>query len=351
MKKILFTALFAVALIGNAFAGTAHIANNNPVGGDVLSADTCDHPIDPVLFAQLPMDCDGSWALVTSDTDLGYFVYDDYEVFGAITDIHFWGGDLHYGSTGWSECDEDPMTFNIHFCPDTGAGAPDEANPVCVYTVTLAHDPTAVCLLSGVYQVWEWYTTLDPQCNLLTGWVGIQGVGNGDTCVFMWYNSDQAYGYNSWQNGGYTTYQQAFCLTGFIPEVCLVCNAVCQSPRVPRMNGTIQWDLTVTNCGTAAVAPVWGEIVPTNIDCNGPQYDFDLYQNIYANLAAGASFTNYYYYRPAPGSVPYPTFIEVALWTYVGTAPNTYVGSCCFEFIFTTEWGRGEGTTWGENGE
>jgi hypothetical protein len=192
---------------------------------------------------------------------------------------------------------------------------------------------------------------LSPVCNLQQGWVGIQGLGNGDTCVFMWYNSQDVYGFNSWQNNGYTTYQQAFCLTGQPEEYCLVCNAVCQSPRVPREGGTIQWDLTVTNCGSATIAPVWGEIVPTNIDCNGPQYDFNLYKNIYASLAPAASFTRYYYYRPAPGTVPYPTFIQVALWTFVGTAPNTYIGGCCFEFIFTTAWGRGEGATWGENGE
>jgi hypothetical protein len=238
------------------------------------------------------------------------------------------------------------MTFNIHFCPDNGAGAPDEANPVCVYLVTLNHDPTAVCVLSGVYQVWEWYTTLDPACNLLAGWVGIQGVGNLDTCVFMWYNSDQAFGYNSWQAGGYTTYQQAFCLTGEFQEYCLVCTATSYSDRVPRVGGTIQWDLTVTNCGTAAVSPLWGEIVPTNVDCNGPQYDFNLTKNMAPGLAPGATFTGYYYY--SPGSVA-GAFVEVALWNYVGDAPNNYYGGCCFEFVFTSQWGR-DASTWGENG-
>jgi hypothetical protein len=208
MKKILLiTAIFAVALIGNAFAGTSHIANDNPVGGDILASDTCNFTLpDDVLFEQLPMDCDGSWALVTSDTDLGYMVYDDYQAFGTeITDIHFWGGDLQ---CCWSECDEDPMTFNIVFTPDDGSGMPDLVNPACTYNVTVAHDPTAVCVLSGVYNVWEWFVTLDPPCALTTGWVGIEGVGNGDTCVFMWFNSDSAAGYGSlsYQTGiGFTT--------------------------------------------------------------------------------------------------------------------------------------------------
>ncbi|MCP4633075.1 MAG: hypothetical protein GY855_09130, partial [candidate division Zixibacteria bacterium] len=146
-----------------------------------------------------------------------YFVYDDYEAFGTITALHWWGSDLHYDSTsGWAECDEDPMAFNINFCPDNGSGAPNEANPACTYTIALAHYPYAVCVLDSVYQLWEWYTLLDPVCNMQQGWVGIQGVGNADSCVFMWYNSDDIYGfgYNSWQNGGYTDFQQAFCLNG-----------------------------------------------------------------------------------------------------------------------------------------
>ncbi|MCP4633095.1 MAG: hypothetical protein GY855_09230, partial [candidate division Zixibacteria bacterium] len=181
---------------------TRYIANANPCRGDILASDTCS---SGSLFEQLPLDCDGSWAVVTSDTDLEYFVYDDYEAFGSISNIQWWGIDLHYGAKSWEECDEDPATFNIHFCPDNGSGAPDEANPVSVYTITVVHAPPAVCVLAGVYSVWEWYTELDPVCNLQQGWVGIQGVGNGDTCVFMWYNSrENVFGYNSWQNNGYT---------------------------------------------------------------------------------------------------------------------------------------------------
>ncbi len=216
MKHIIFILIIALSMTGIANANDAFITNPNPIGGDLLASDTCGFTFpDMVFFSQLPENCDGAWALVTSDSDLGYFVYDDYEAFGTITDLHFWGGDLHYGASGWEECDEDPATFNINFCPDTGAGSPDEANPACTYTLTLMHNPNAVCLLDSAYQLWEWYTVLDPACNLQQGWVGVQGVGNGDTCVFMWYNAtENVFGYNSWQNGGYTEYQQAFCITG-----------------------------------------------------------------------------------------------------------------------------------------
>ncbi|MCP4633433.1 MAG: T9SS type A sorting domain-containing protein [candidate division Zixibacteria bacterium] len=137
-----------------------------------------------------------------------------------------------------------------------------------------------------------------------------------------------------------------------LPDTCLDCSVANYSPRVPREGGTIYWDMTVTNCGSVSIPSVYGEILPTNTDCNGSQYDFNLYKVIGTGFAPGASFTDYYYYRPAPGTVPYPTFTEVALWTYVGTAPNNYLSACCFEFTFTTEWGRGgDGDSWGGNGE
>ncbi len=118
------------------------------------------------------------------------------------------------------------------------------------------------------------------------------------------------------------------------------------TPRVPRVDGTIQWDLTVSNCGSYAIDPLWGEIIPTNYDCNGPQFDFNLYKNLNFGLNPGASFTGHYYYYP--GEVA-PGFTDVALWIFVGTAPNDYTASCCFEFAFTSEWGRGDGNQncWG----
>ncbi len=342
MKNLIFILIFALFLTGIVNANDAFITNPNPIGGDLLAADTCDAP--DLLFSQLPTDCEwGEWAVLVSDTDLGYSVYDDYEAFGSICNIQWWGIYLEYG-IGWAPCEEDPMTFNINFCPDNGSGAPDEANPACTYTVTTVHNPDTVCLLDEAYQLWEWYTELDPVCNLQSGWVGIQGVGNGDTCVFLWDNSDQAFGYNSWQNG-YTTYQQAFCLGG-TGHPCLICDATGLTPRVPRVDGTIQWDLNVINCGSIPFAPIWGEIVPTNYDCNGPQFDFNLQKYLTPSLGPGEDYTGHYYYYP--GTVA-GSFVDVALWTFIGTGPNNYMAGCCFEFVFTSEWGRGDGNQnyWG----
>jgi hypothetical protein len=110
--------------------------------------------------------------------------------------------------------------------------------------------------------------------------------------------------------------------------------------------------MSVTNCGSVNIPSVYGEILPTNVDCNGPQYDFNLFKVIGTNLGPGGSQTDYYYYRPAPGTVPYPTFVEVALWSYVGPGANNYYASCCFEFTFTTAWGRGGGAdSWGSQND
>ncbi|MCP4632928.1 MAG: T9SS type A sorting domain-containing protein [candidate division Zixibacteria bacterium] len=131
------------------------------------------------------------------------------------------------------------------------------------------------------------------------------------------------------------------------PEQCLVCNTVCQTPNVPRENGTIQWDMTVINCGTAVFTPVVGEIFPTNIDCNGPQFDFNLISTVTPSLTPGDSVTNYYYFLP--GAVT-SQIVEAALWIYVGAEANNYINGCCFEFAFTSQWNRDDASSWGANG-
>ncbi|MCP4631956.1 MAG: T9SS type A sorting domain-containing protein [candidate division Zixibacteria bacterium] len=133
-----------------------------------------------------------------------------------------------------------------------------------------------------------------------------------------------------------------------VQDTCLVCSVVNQTPRVPRDNGTIQWDMTIMNCGFVQLPAVVGEIIPTNTDCNGTQYDFNLTRTVATWLDPGATSTSYYYYHTGPVD---PFFVDVAVNIGVGPAVNNYYGSCCFEFTFTTSWARGGNPNyWGDKG-
>ncbi len=124
----------------------------------------------------------------------------------------------------------------------------------------------------------------------------------------------------------------------FYPQFqCLNCEAVTLTPEVPNENGTIQWNLTVTNCGSQTISNVVGEIYPTVGDCaSGTQYDYNLMRFLTNNLGAGQSFTGRYWYRPI-----LVTGVDLAAIAIdVGPAINNYIASCCFEFYFSYEWGR-----------
>ncbi|MCP4580814.1 MAG: T9SS type A sorting domain-containing protein [candidate division Zixibacteria bacterium] len=135
-------------------------------------------------------------------------------------------------------------------------------------------------------------------------------------------------------------------------DSCLNCSATTSTPRVPNINGTIMWDLDVTNCSISPLN-VYAEIYPTVGDCaSGTQYDFNINRLVVSNLASGDSATLYYWYRP--GTVN--GVIDAAINIDVGPSIGNYVGSCCFEFIFAYEFGRqgndidfGPGE-WGERG-
>ncbi len=123
----------------------------------------------------------------------------------------------------------------------------------------------------------------------------------------------------------------------FFPQFrCLTCDAETSTPEVPNEEGTISWNLTVTNCSSQNT-DVRGEIYPTVGDCaSGTQYDYNLTRLITTNLEAGQSYTGRYWYRPI-----LVTGIDLAaITTEVGPAVNDYIASCCFEFFFSYEWGR-----------
>jgi hypothetical protein len=151
-----------------------------------------------------------SWSFLTSDTELGYTVFENYAgVFGTIEEVHFWGLDL---ICCWSECDEDPADFEIAFYQDAG-GIP--GTQVGLYNVTIS--PVPVALFGGAYTQKAYVATLTPPMVLSSGWFSIKNTTI-DGCSFLWQNSFFGTDGNSLQYDGITygqTYEDlAFCFIG-----------------------------------------------------------------------------------------------------------------------------------------
>lgn len=125
---------------------------------------------------------------------------------------------------------------------------------------------------------------------------------------------------------------------------CLTSSVTSSTPEVPNVDGTIAWNLTVTNCGEIPT-DVYGEIYPTIGDCSGTQYDFNLTRLVVADLQPTEEFTGRYWYRP--GTV---NGVDLAAINIdVGPSIDNYIANSCFEFHFSYQWGRsGDGIiSWG----
>jgi len=177
-------------------------------------------PLDSI-FNQPPWNTDDAWNFVTSDTGLGYLVYDNfYGLTDDICDLHFWGIDLEW-SSGWYECTKDPAQFIVTFYTDAG-GTPGTVTwgPATISPIV------ATAGLYSSYQCWYYSMQIDPCLSQTDGWVSIQGDGDPD-CVLLWAASpvgDEL----SYQWDGTSmnlhAYDQAFCLT---PEWTQVFGACC----------------------------------------------------------------------------------------------------------------------------
>jgi hypothetical protein len=137
------------------------------------------------IVTQIPTLSTESWSFNTSDIDSPgpYKAYDNIGVYGDITEIHFFGLDLHYDA-GWFECDQvDPAMFEIAFYPDV-VGRPG----VAYQTLDVTATAVAVRDFSG-YQQKEYVATLGSPVAIVPGWISIQGTETGDNCWFLWQNS------------------------------------------------------------------------------------------------------------------------------------------------------------------
>jgi hypothetical protein len=122
---------------------------------------------------------DEGWSAGTSHNngdDIDYLRADRFGDAGEITGLTVLGLSLIYNS-GWSTCSEDPMTFNVIFYED---GATPGAE-VCSYV--LEASPVATGDSYAGYPAYEMTFELPGACDLTSGWVATQTVGE---CWFLW---------------------------------------------------------------------------------------------------------------------------------------------------------------------
>ena len=291
-------------------------------------------------YGQKPFTPDGNWSFSISDEEYGpYIVYDNYNfTSGAIQRVDFWGLDLYSGT--WSECEENPTSFHVNFYVDAG-GQPDYNNPTYTFDVTTYNQVPSGQVFSDIYIENFYQLQLPSSVAQTSGWISIQGIGDGNACVFRWSRSPEGDQLSYRFHSGVLTpvsKDQAFCLYGEEILECLTCNMTILSPNVPSIDGTILFDISVTNCGNWT-PPVFAEIYPTIGDCvTGTAIDFNINRMMTANLNVGETYVGQYFY--APGDVSGMGLSSVALNVDVGPAIDDWYANCCDEFFFYNPWGR-----------
>lgn len=269
MKRILSVLLVLTVFCSFALADSRGISVPANPGRSVVEGPlTCPNN---TIFSQPLIHPDSAWNAYTSDDQFPYLVYDNFGgLENPICDIHWWGLSLLWNdTTGWSVCDEDPMTFIITFYPNNDNNRPGP--PACTYTVTLSR--TFVAAWSP-YVIYHWSTRLEPCCVLTSGWVSIQGSGGipgTANCAFLWMTSpvgDQI-GLQTYPDG--TTYtisaDLAFCLTTQVPEQEMDMGDIIHPLNVPVGYPTLVANPGHILSGVAWLGPgITGEPVPNVFD-------------------------------------------------------------------------------------
>jgi len=289
----------------------------NALGGQwteglTCASDPCPPPPPPPScpegsqFSQLPdaANCGGytSEVIDAFGTVYNYMVAENYSVAAPISSIRFWGDRL---TCCWSECAEDPVPFRIMFCPDDGFGNPDTLNPACSYNPTLSGTQAGmVCI---IYNVYEYNFTLPTACNLTSGWLVIQGLGD-QTCAYLWVSTPVGdNGAKQWQGAGWVALStnMSLCMVG-----------ACEEPlnlTVLRQLGSgdgvnLRWTATQT----IGEYWVWGTTLKNNT-----------FPDDYTVLAA----------LPAPGAPGPMTYAHTPLVPYMNYVVQhdcTPHGRCCY---------------------
>lgn len=217
-------------------------------------------PFDWVMFAQRPFEPDEDWIFLTSSTDAGYIVYDNFwELLDDICDIHWWGLSVVYP---WAPCDPAGMKFEIIFYePSTAPGV-----PVCVYSdISPTMIPTGVFF--GTFEMYYFETDLDPCCPLVNGWVSIQSTSSPNGCWFLWAGSPEGDG-QCYQNDTAQDGDCAFQLTaeGPPPKALICCDPDGLDWIDVKPGDKVMGKIQVCNCGDPGSLlsfkvdswPIWG---------------------------------------------------------------------------------------------
>jgi hypothetical protein len=166
---------------------------------------------DESLFGQVVMQPSESWTAATSDAGSPgpYLVYDNFNSGGLIGAVKFWGLDLRYNS-GWFDCVEDPMTFEINFYEN------NNGQPGTMMESFMATSPAVPANLSYAgFPLNEYYCIIDQPFIMDNGWFSIQGVSDPTNCWFLWMSGNGIDGAAfQWdgQNLNPTAYDLSICL-------------------------------------------------------------------------------------------------------------------------------------------
>jgi hypothetical protein len=136
------------------------------------------------ILSQPPNLGGADWNAFMSDLTPYYIRYEKFEgTSGWICGIRWWGFNSVDSGSGFTECEENPMWFEITFYQDA-QGQPGAE--ICSYEVNATGTPVAVV---NEWNLYQYDASLDSCCAVTDGWVSVVGLDVDPSCWFMWNSS------------------------------------------------------------------------------------------------------------------------------------------------------------------